>query len=114
MTATTVQPSDAAHAGEPLRLGHLPANIGMAEVERERDERLIPPALLQYWHTMLRWRWVLAGIVAASIVIGLVATLLMAPLYTARSQIEISRQQKNVTNVQGVEAAEAGRDLEFY
>jgi uncharacterized protein involved in exopolysaccharide biosynthesis len=56
----------------------------------------------------------LLSIIVASLVLGLVVTLLSAPLYTSRSQIEISRQQKNITKVEGIEAAEAGRDLEFY
>ena len=77
----------------------------------EDNERLLPPILLQYWQTARRWRWVLLSIIAASLVIGLIVTLISAPLYTSRSQVEISRQQKNVTKVEGVEAAEAGRDL---
>lgn len=83
-------------------------------VREDTDKRLLPPALLQYWHTALRWRWILLGIVGASLAIGLTITLLMSPLYTARSEIEISREQKNITNVQGVDAVANGIDLEFY
>ena len=78
------------------------------------DDRLLPPEILQYWQVVLRWRWVIAGIIAASLAIGLVVTLLMAPQYTARGQIEISREQKNVTNVEGIDRATESRDLEFY
>ena len=78
------------------------------------DDRLLPPEILQYWQVVLRWRWVIAGIIGASLAIGLVVTLLMAPLYTARSQIEISREQKNVTNVEGIDRASEARDMEFY
>lgn len=81
---------------------------------QETDEGLLPPELLQYWHAILRWRWVLAGIVGASLVIGLIVTLLMPPLYTARAQIEISREQKNVTNVEDVDAISGNGDMEFY
>ena len=56
----------------------------------------------------------IAGIILAALVLGLIATLLATPQYTAASRIEISRDQKKVTNVQGIEAADAGRDLEFY
>ena len=80
----------------------------------EDNERLLPPPVLQYWHTMLRWKKVLLSIIGASLVIGLIVTMLMAPLYTAKSEIEISRQQKKVTNVESLEAAETGQDLEFY
>jgi len=85
--------------------------LRMAEVD---DTRLLPPEILQYWRVVLRHRWVIVGIIGASLAIGLVVTLLMAPQYTARGQIEISREQKNVTNVEGIDRASEGRDLEFY
>lgn len=81
---------------------------------QDHDERLLPPEILQYWQVVLRWRWVLAAIIGASLAVGLIVTLLMPPLYTARSQIEISREQKNVTNVEGIDRGSEGRDLEFY
>ena len=78
------------------------------------DAFQLPPILLQYWHTVLRWRWLMAGIVAACLVIGTIVTLLMAPLYTAKVQIQIDRQQKQVTNVEGIEAQTTAQDIEFY
>lgn len=73
-----------------------------------------PPLLLQYWQVVLRWKWVILGIIASSMVLGLVATLLATPKYTAKARIEISREQKNITKVDGLESGQAGRDLEFY
>ncbi|AZI36351.1 putative exopolysaccharide biosynthesis protein [Caenibius tardaugens NBRC 16725] len=78
------------------------------------DAFSFPPVLLQYWHAAQRWRWLIAGIIAAAVLIGLIVTLLAPPQFTARSQIEISREQQNVTNVPGLEGAGAPRDLEFY
>jgi capsular exopolysaccharide synthesis family protein len=78
------------------------------------DDRLLPPEILQYWQVVLRWRWVIAGIIGASLAIGLIVTLLTSPLYSARGQIEISREQKNVTNVEGIDRASESRDMEFY
>ena len=80
----------------------------------EENERLLPPVLLQYWHTIRQWRRVLLGIIGACLAVGLIATMLMAPLYTSKTEIEISRQQKKVTNVEGVEAEETAQDIEFY
>lgn len=74
----------------------------------------LPPALLRYWQAVVRWRLLIAGIVGACLVVGLVATLLTARQYTARTQIEISREQKNVTNVEGLDSQQEGRDVEFY
>lgn len=72
------------------------------------------PLFLQYWQAVIRWRWVILGIIGASLAIGLISTLLMAPLYTARSQIEVSREKKNVTSVKGLESANEANDAEFY
>lgn len=80
----------------------------------EETTSLAPPILLQYWQVALRWKWVIAGIVVASLAIGLVLTLLATPQYTATSRVEISRDQKKVTTIEGLESQDAGRDLEFY
>jgi polysaccharide biosynthesis transport protein len=80
----------------------------------DAEQPMAPPLLLQYWQVVLRWKWVIAGIILASLAIGIVATLLATPQYTATSRIEISREQKKVTNVEGLESSEAGRDLEFF
>lgn len=74
----------------------------------------LPPLLLQYWQTIVRWRWLMAGLVALSLTLGLVATLLTAPKYSSRVQIQIDRQQKQVTKVDGLDAQAGTQDLEFY
>ena len=58
---------------------------------------LAPPILLQYWQIVVRWKWIIAGIVVTCLLVGLVATLLTTPKFTARSRLEISREQKNIT-----------------
>ena len=78
------------------------------------DSYALPPILKQYWHTVLRWKWFIIGLIAASLVVGLIVTLLSPSRYTAKAQIEISREQKKVTNVEGLESQGADRDLEFY
>ena len=62
----------------------------------------------------MRWRFVILGAVAACIILGLVATLLMTPKYTATSTIEIARESNQVTNFQGVEREASIADQEFY
>lgn len=56
----------------------------------------------------------MAGIIAATVVAGVVITLLMAPLYEAKVQVQIDRQQKQITNVEGIDAQTTAQDLEFY
>ncbi len=68
----------------------------------------------KYWRSLIRHRIIVSGILVSFLVIGLVATLLMTPLYTAAAQIEISRAADNVTNVEGLENEDVGQGLEFY
>lgn len=72
------------------------------------------PLLLQYWTIARRWKWVILGIVAAALLAGVIATLVATPQYEATAQIEISRDQKNPTNVEGLESATSTQDQEFY
>lgn len=67
--------------------------------------------LLQY---LRRWKWLILGIAAASMIVGLVLTLLMVPQYSASAEMEIRRENFRITSVQGVEPEAQGIDLEFY
>ena len=79
---------------------------------RERAGQL--PVLLQYWRVVQRRRWLILAILALSLLIGLVVTLLMTPRYTASSTIEISRQQDRIVQVQDVRPDNGQVDAEFY
>jgi len=70
--------------------------------------------LKEYLRIGWRWRLVIAGVTAALVVLGLIATLLMTPQYEATATIEISRDSDNVTNIQGVESDVSTGDQEFY
>lgn len=72
------------------------------------------PLLVQYWRIALRWKWVMATIVALALVAGLVLTLLVTPEYTATARIEISRTEENITKVEGLTRDDPGTDQEFY
>lgn len=72
------------------------------------------PLLLQYWRVVVRWRWLIAGILILSLVAGLIATLFMTRQYTATVSMEISRQADKIVNVQGVEPEVSTVDTEFY
>ncbi|WP_426256771.1 GumC family protein [Sphingomonas sp. DC2300-3] len=70
--------------------------------------------LRQLLRISYRWRFVIIGLTVASLLLGLVATLLMTPKYTATATIEISRESNQVTNFQGVERETSLADQEFY
>lgn len=73
------------------------------------------PLLVEYWQAALRHKLAIAVIIAISVALGIIATLLMSPYYTSTSTVEINREQDKVTNVEGVNAADsAGQNIEFY
>jgi capsular exopolysaccharide synthesis family protein len=73
-----------------------------------------PPLLRQYLRIATRWRYVILGIVATCVLLGLIITLLMTPKYTATATVEISRESNRVTQFQGVEREAGAADQEFY
>ena len=72
------------------------------------------PLLLQYWRMLMRRRWVIAGAVLATLLMGLLVTLLMTPQYTAITTIEIARESNKITEIQGVARESNTADQEFY
>lgn len=72
------------------------------------------PILVNYLRIAKRWKWLLAGSIVTSIILGLIVTLLMTPQYTASATVEIQRESYRVVNVQGVEPESSPVDLEFY
>lgn len=72
------------------------------------------PLIAQFIRVGLRWKWVILGSIAASVILGLIVSLLMTPLYTATSTIEIARESNKVVQVGGVEQESNSADLEFY
>lgn len=90
-----------------------PAGVPMLATPRapEADRT---PLLRQYLRIAQRWRYVIIGVAIACVILGLIATLLMTPKYTAASTIEISRESNQVTNFEGVERETSVADQEFY
>jgi succinoglycan biosynthesis transport protein ExoP len=72
------------------------------------------PRLVRYWGVAIRRRWIIAAVVAVTLLLGFGVTLLTTPLYTATATIEIARQQDRIVNVEGVEPKTEATDLEFY
>lgn len=68
----------------------------------------------QYLRIAKRWRWVIAGSALTCLLLGLIATLLMTPKYTASTTVEISREGDKVTDFQGVQREATQADQEFY
>lgn len=73
-----------------------------------------PSVIVQYLRIARRWRWVIVGATVACVLLGLVATLLMTPKYTATATVEIARESNKVADIQGVEREATAFDQEFY
>jgi polysaccharide biosynthesis transport protein len=85
------------------------APLGFRGIEADRV-----PMLRQYLRIALRWRYVILAATAACVLLGLIATLLMTPKYTAKTTVEISREAGKVTDFQGVDREAGVLDQEFY
>jgi succinoglycan biosynthesis transport protein ExoP len=88
--------------------------VGQGANQPESRQFWSAPTLLEYWNGLKRHIWLATAIVAVTLVIGLILTLLMTPQYTATSRIEIAREQANVTNVEGLQREDSTPNQEFY
>ncbi|URI15039.1 GumC family protein [Brevundimonas albigilva] len=62
--------------------------------------------LRRLWHIVLKRWWILAGMLAVALVLGVVVTLLSTPIYRASAIIQIDREAAQVVDVEGVLPAE--------
>lgn len=104
---------------EMRRRGPLLAAPGAASGGTDSD--LAPavgeplPLLTQALSILRRRKWFIVGVIGIALLLGLGATLLATPLYTAASTLEIRRDAGNFINVEGAEPEQqTSVDLEFY
>ncbi len=71
-------------------------------------------SLMRYIRVVIRRRFLVLSIIAATLVGGLIATLLTKSKYTSNSTLEISRQEDKVLKVDAVERETSAIDQEFY
>lgn len=67
----------------------------------------------EYLSIANRRKWLILGITAAFVAVGLVITLFMTPLYTASAMLEIQRETSNFAEVKSSQPQSSG-DAEFY
>lgn len=63
--------------------------------------------LAQYWRLVVKYRFLIAGSFVAALVLGIAATLLMTPQYTATTTIQIDREAARILNVDEVAPRES-------
>ncbi len=65
------------------------------------------------WGAALKHKWVIIGSVIGCLLMGIAATLLMQPLYTSQTLLQIDRESSKVLNVEGLMPTEALTGDEF-
>lgn len=93
---------------------------GRPEIVEHYDERpsslrdMAVPAAEHVWQVAKNNKFLIIGLIAAGLVLGVIATLLITPKYQAIARIEISRVDANVTAVEGVETQDQVLDAQYY
>lgn len=70
--------------------------------------------IAEYWRLALKHRLVIAGSLIAALVIGTAATLMMTPIYTASTTLQIEREAVRVINIEDVQPRESGYQSEEF
>lgn len=77
--------------------------LPLEAVEEPQDSAI---NLRRYWGILLRHKFVIAGITAAALVVGIAITLLTTPIYQARATVQIDREAARVVSGQDVQPQE--------
>lgn len=74
-----------------------------------------PVDLKKYIGILFKHRWLVLGVMAFVVCVGLVNTLLQTPIYRGSATIEIKREVANLSGLAGVDNRESGASaIEFY
>ncbi len=69
--------------------------------------------LLEYWRIFYKRRWLILSIVVTSVVLALLVTMMMTPLYTATVRIQIDREPPKVLEGGNVVPTEVGSNFDY-
>lgn len=99
-----VQPLIVANRGEELEY--------IDEIEVEQREPAID--LHKVYAAVRRNRWLILGVILAALLLGLVATMLMTPKYTATASIQIDQESARILESQDVQPVAAYQDADRF
>ena len=68
----------------------------------------------KYLRIILKYRWVIAGITGSALVLAIVITFMMTPIYRATASIQIDREAVKVVGNDGLQPQELNSGQEFY
>ncbi|HEY3814268.1 MAG TPA: polysaccharide biosynthesis tyrosine autokinase [Caulobacteraceae bacterium] len=118
--------NDDDQATDPI---HLPAPRRPLQLNRLNDRQLMVDlrgdeaqgegggsTFLDYWHILVKWRWVIGAMVVAAVALSVAISLLMTPIYRATGVIQIDMEAPKVVDVdpQRQEARQEQNADQFY
>ncbi|MFZ5672254.1 MAG: GumC family protein [Pseudomonadota bacterium] len=68
----------------------------------------------KYLRILVKHRWVILGSLGICLLLSLIATFLMTPIYQATATLQIDREAANVVQVEGLQTSENVGDPQFY
>jgi succinoglycan biosynthesis transport protein ExoP len=98
----------------PLQLSRLNERQLMVDLKADEPHHEGGASFLDYWHIIVKWRWVIGAAVVAAVALSLAITLLMTPVYRAITLIQIDTDAPKVVTVQGAEPTAAMDGEQFY
>lgn len=104
----------------PGAAGHLPQDYryeGHVYPQFPMETEAAEPQgfdVYKYLRILSKYRWLVLGSTLATLILALVITFLMTPVYRATASIQIDREAMNVVNVGTVQQDDTGPSTEFY
>lgn len=86
------------------------APVTASSLDRPKRQTLLPTL----WEHVVRWKWVIVGIVAMSLVVGLFATSAAPRLYTATARLDLAREPERSGDAKDTQAQTAALNAEYY
>lgn len=90
--------SEKAKRGAPLGTA-MPGDSSWRASMTTGDGSIGSFSIAEYWRLAIKYRFLIAGILIAALVLGSAATLLMTPVYSASATLQIDREAARVLNV---------------
>ncbi|WP_332658283.1 GumC family protein [Brevundimonas sp.] len=83
---------------------------------QDRAPQIVAPGIdvSEYWHLAVKHRLLIAGLLVAATIVGVIITLLMTPIYTASTTIQIDREAARIFNEGDVAPSELAAGEEFF
>src|SRR5690606_19283858 len=100
----------ARHGGDRLpAIGNHQGTLALDIFREERQQDDDEIDLLAYWRILVKRRWLVLGVLAGTLALALLATLLMPSIYRGTTTMQIDREVMEVLQVEGMSQVESGQ-----